>query len=178
MAKRRHYHAHETAGEDARDGLPLAFFWQRALGFAIDFFAVIVVWVPIITAWRFLVTKEWHGHTNLSYQFDPRDHETFLFMFVYFALAVFAGNGQTPGKWICRTRVVSLTKKRMGFWQSIERALGYGASLLEGGFGFVQFFLNRNRMCVHDRIAETIVVDVRRSAQRVQEETDAKAVAR
>lgn len=34
--------------------------------------------------------------------------------------------------------------------------------MLEGGFGFFQFFINRNHQCVHDRIAETIVVDVRK----------------
>ena len=47
----------------------------------------------------------------------------------------------------------------MTFWQSIEQALGYGASILEAGFGIVQFFINPNRRTVHDRIAETIVVD-------------------
>jgi len=47
----------------------------------------------------------------------------------------------------------------MTFFQSIERALGYGASFLEAGFGFIQFFINPNRRTVHDRIAETIVVD-------------------
>jgi len=40
----------------------------------------------------------------------------------------------------------------------VERALGYSASTLEAGFGFFQFFTARNRQCVHDRIAETIVV--------------------
>ncbi len=45
------------------------------------------------------------------------------------------------------------------------QALGYGASALEGGFGFIQFFLHHNRQCVHDRIAETIVVKEQRRAQ-------------
>jgi uncharacterized RDD family membrane protein YckC len=56
----------------------------------------------------------------------------------------------------------------MGVWQSIERALGYGASFLEGGFGFFQYFFARNRQTVHDRIAETIVVDLRKSAKRLE----------
>jgi hypothetical protein len=50
----------------------------------------------------------------------------------------------------------------MGAWQSIERALGYGAAVLEAGLGFAQFFWDRNRMCAQDRLAETIVVDVRK----------------
>jgi hypothetical protein len=40
----------------------------------------------------------------------------------------------------------------------MERALGYGASALEGGFGFIQYFFYKNHTCTHDRIAETIVV--------------------
>jgi hypothetical protein len=57
---------------------------------------------------------------------------------------------------------MSLTGPKIGLWQSIERGLGYGASVLEGGLGFVQFFWDRNRMCAQDRLAETIVVDVRK----------------
>jgi uncharacterized RDD family membrane protein YckC len=46
-------------------------------------------------------------------------------------------------------------------WHSVERALGYGASALEAGFGFLQYFIHPNRRTVHDRIAETIVVKER-----------------
>ena len=64
----------------------------------------------------------------------------------------------TLGKRLLRIRVVSLTHQRITFWQSAERALGYGASLLEAGFGFLQYFLYPNHRCLHDRIAETIVI--------------------
>jgi hypothetical protein len=37
-----------------------------------------------------------------------------------------------------------------------ERAFGYGAAVIEGGLGFLQFFWDRNRMCAQDRLAETI----------------------
>ena len=36
--------------------------------------------------------------------------------------------------------------------------LGYGAATLEGGFGFLQFFIHPYRRCIQDRIAEPIVV--------------------
>ena len=84
-------------------------------------------------------------------------------MVLYFGLANYFGNGQTPGKWVARTRAMSLTGERMGLWQSIERGLGYGAAVLELGLGFLQFFWDRNRMCAQDRLAETIVIDVRKS---------------
>jgi hypothetical protein len=38
--------------------------------------------------------------------------------------------------------------------------LGYYASSLEFGFGFLQYFIDYNRRTVHDRIAETIVIKV------------------
>jgi hypothetical protein len=55
-----------------------------------------------------------------------------------------------------------------------ERALGYGAGVLEGGLGFLQFFWDRNRMCAQDRLAETIVIDTRKRTQtREADEADA-----
>ena len=64
---------------------------------------------------------------------------------------------------MARTWAVSLTGSRTGLWQSIERGLGYGASVLEGGLGFLQFFWDKNRMCAQDRLAETVVVDMEKA---------------
>jgi hypothetical protein len=67
---------------------------------------------------------------------------------------------------------MSLTSDRLGVGQSVERALGDGAAVREGSLGFVQFFWDRNRMCAQDRLAETIVVDVRKRS----EDLDASSV--
>ena len=162
MSKPRFYHAHETAREDMEEGLRLAEFWQRALGFFIDLFLMLMLWSPVVFGWWYFVAHKLHGSTKLEKKWDPREEQSLIFLLIYGAVANYLGNGQTPGKWIARTRAVSLTHKRMGLWQSFERALAYGASFLELGFGFVQFFMHRNRQTVHDRIAETIVVDVRK----------------
>ena len=77
---------------------------------------------------------------------------------LYFGFVTYFGRGQTLGKWLFHIRVVSLVHGHLSLWHCLERALGYGASALEGGFGFVQFFIHPNRQTVHDRIAETIVV--------------------
>jgi uncharacterized RDD family membrane protein YckC len=61
--------------------------------------------------------------------------------------------------------VVSLNHERLSLWHAIERALGYAASSLEAGFGFLQYFTHPNRQTVHDRIAETIVVVTPRPAK-------------
>jgi uncharacterized RDD family membrane protein YckC len=160
MAQRK-FQAHETAREDALNGLPLATFGQRALGFGIDFLLMLAVWAAVTGGFLYLV-KHVGGSTRIELKWQPHDFTSFVFLLAYASLACFAGNGRTPGKWVAQTRVVSLTHERMGLWQSTERALGYGASFLEAGFGFVQYFMNRNRQTVHDRIAETIVVDVRK----------------
>ena len=165
--KQRHFHAHETARIDALDGLPLAGFRRRALGFGIDFLLMLIVWASVTLGWIYFVTHKTKGQTNIHLDWKPHDFSSLIFLVIYAALACYWGNGRTPGKWIARTRVVSLTHSRMGLWQSLERALGYGASFLEGGFGFLQYFIHRNRQTVHDRIAETIVVDESRKGTRL-----------
>ena len=155
----RHFHAHETARVDALDGVPLATFWQRALGYFIDLAVAVVLWVPLEFSWRRIVL---HQQVIHDMKWDFHEKGNLVVMVLYWGLANYFGNGRTLGKWISRTQVVSLTSERMGRWQSIERALGYGAAILEGGLGFVQFFWDRNRQCAQDRLAETIVVDVRK----------------
>jgi len=171
--KTRHFHAHETARFDALSGVPLASFRQRAWAITIDMGIVLVV----------RGVFGWHGHhsdedgpltvAKLMVEGAHRV-EDLLESVLYFAVALKLGNGLTPGKYFMKARVVSLTQDRMGWWQSTERALGYGASLLEGGFGFMQFFFYRNQQCVHDRIAETIVIDERPVAKRLVNENAEK----
>jgi uncharacterized RDD family membrane protein YckC len=80
---------------------------------------------------------------------------------LYFGILLWKGKGRTPGKRLLRIRVVSIVHRHLSFWHSVERALGYGAAALEGGFGFVQFFIHPYRRCAQDRLAETMVVTER-----------------
>ncbi len=144
------------------EGLPLASFWQRLLGYFVDVTLAVIVWAPLEIAWRRYLLHE----THIDLKWDFHEQGNIVAAVLYWGLANYLGNGQTPGKWVARTRAVSLTSERLGAWQSVERALGYGAAVLEGGLGFVQFFWDKNRMCAQDRLAETIVVDVRKRSQR------------
>lgn len=157
-----HYRARETAREDEIDGVPLAAFSRRAAGFGIDFVLVVLLRKLAGLLWENYVPHQWERHTLVN----PVHVIDVIVLVVYFCLALYLGNGQTLGKRLMRTRVVSLTHQRISLWQALERSLGYGASFLEGGFGFVQFFTHRNRQCAHDRLAETVVIDARKSASR------------
>jgi uncharacterized RDD family membrane protein YckC len=154
----RRFHAHSTARTDALNGVALATYWQRVGGFFIDFFVVLLLWAPLEFAWRHYVLHQ----NKIDLHWDFHEVGNIVVALVYWGLMNYFGNGRTLGKWVVRSRAMSLTSERMGLWQSFERALGYGASVLEGGLGFAQFFWDRNRMCAQDRLAETIVADVRK----------------
>jgi len=156
----RRFSAHETARLHSLDGQPLAVFWQRALGYFVDTFFAILIWGPL----EFAVRRYVFHQGNIELRWDFHEKGNIVVMLLYWGLANYFGNGRTPGKWVARTRAVSLKGERLGFWQSIERSLGYGAAVLEGGIGFLQFFWDKNRMCAQDKLAETIVVDTRKAS--------------
>ena len=151
------FHAPEGARLHELDGMPLAAFWQRLTGYVIDLIIAVMLWFPLEIAWRMYVGRE----KDVKLTWDFHEVGNIVVMLFYWGLGNYLGNGMTPGKWMARTRVLSLTGQRMGAWQSFERALGYGAAVLEGGLRFLQFFWDHNRMCAQDRLAETIVVDLR-----------------
>ncbi len=163
----RYFNAHETARLDELDGLQLAGFGQRALGFLIDLFLVVLLWVPFELAWTRFVSHEWDGRSRFHITFTFHDWRSLGVALLYYVLVNYFSNGRSLGKWIARTRVVSLTHAHMGLWQCVERVLGYGVSVAEG-IGFLLYFFSLNRMCMHDRMAETIVVDGRRKAKRLE----------
>src|SRR5215469_15354615 len=81
-----------------------------------------------------------------------------VYLVLFYGLSLYWGNGRTIGKRLVGIQVVSLVPHDLGRWQAVERALGYGASALEGGFGLSEYFIHPNRRIVHDRIAGTIVI--------------------
>ena len=80
---------------------------------------------------------------------------------IYFAITTYITNGQSIGKKILGIKIISIYHHRFGLWSCIERSLGYVASTLELMIGFYQVIWNPNRMTLHDKIAETIVIKTR-----------------
>lgn len=167
------YDAHETERMRALHGCQLASFRRRAIAFLIDL-GIGAVLFMVIAATLVYATSGAGGEvrftapaaraaqsrsdvTNVQLKFFNNWYSV-VWWVVYFGLGTYFGNGRTPGKRLLRIRVVSLVRERLSLWHAFERALGYGASALEFGFGFVQYFIHPNRRTVHDRIAETIVI--------------------
>lgn len=166
---------HESHRSLVLAGVPLASFHRRAAALAIDFLLFALLWVPLKIGVPYLVENKLHisdevhqvktQHGRVSFKYEPEQTLEVLWticLVIYFGIFLRTTNGFTPGKRLMRIRVVSLTDNSIGTWQSLERTLGYGASLLEGGFGFFQYFLYPNHLCAHDRLAETIVISLPR----------------
>ena len=175
----QYFHARETAREEELEGLPLAGFGRRVIGYWIDVILLVPLTFLITSLWTrygfladFLHREwKWHGTTvriGAGYSGPSDSNEWIFIVAALFSIALvnYFSNGKSVGKWITRTRIVSLTRERLGLWQCVERILGYGASIAEGGLGFAQYFRSSNRMCAHDRLAETIVVDERKKVGR------------
>jgi uncharacterized RDD family membrane protein YckC len=140
---------------------PLASFGRRAAAWLIDFSIVAIIALSLELA---LALRS--ASSAVTVHFSPAHSVGDIALLVgYFGLATYLGKGQTPGKYLLKLRVVSVTHGHLSLWHCVERALGYGASALEAGFGFWQYFVHPNHQTVHDRIAETIVLDLRESSR-------------
>jgi uncharacterized RDD family membrane protein YckC len=149
----------------------LATIKKRLAAFLIDWIVLIIIYFCILILFDLFnmdISKiNVKGIFEVEIEMDntPSYLVTFMkFLFgllpvLYFAFLFYFWKGQTIGKYILRIKVLSLYHEHIGLWHCIERSLGYFASALEFGFGFIQAFWNPNRMTLHDKIGETIVVE-------------------
>ncbi|MFL6696074.1 MAG: RDD family protein, partial [Vitreoscilla sp.] len=79
----------------------------------------------------------------------------------YFTLLPTWWRGQTVGKRLFGLRVVQLTGKPLGLMDCFGRYGGYAAGLATGGIGLLQVLWDPNRQGVEDKLAHTVVVDLR-----------------
>ena len=160
--KKSYYNGTESHRMQELHGLPLASFKSRAVAFIMDFLIAAIVCVPILMFGAKLLQNYGFVKEDLHLEFDYEHWYSIIPLVAYFSLSIYFGNGKTLGKRLMGIRVVSVAHEKISFWHAVERALGYGASFLELGFGFLQYFIDSNRRTVHDRIAETIVIQDRK----------------
>ena len=154
------FHARHLDHLRSLEGKPLASFRSRVVAFVVDLFAILffVILIGLPTAY---VDFNSGATDKFVVPFDPfHSFKGVSALLIYFGFLTYLWNGYTLGKKLLKIRVVSLKGNRLSLWQSLERSLGYGASALEAGFGFLQAAWYDNRQAVHDRIAETTVIKV------------------
>jgi uncharacterized RDD family membrane protein YckC len=151
----------------------LATIRRRFIAFLIDWIVLILIYFCIIILFALfhmdITNINVHGifEVDLEMSNTPSYLITFLKLLLgllpvmYFTFSFYFWKGQTVGKYFLRIRIFSLHHERIGLWHCIERSLGYFASALEFGFGYMQAIWNPNRMALHDKIGETIVIDRR-----------------
>jgi uncharacterized RDD family membrane protein YckC len=152
--------------------LILATFWRRSAALLLDFIFLVLLYLFIIALFSLFdmnITKvnvrsifevEVEMENTSSYVITLLKIVFGLLPLLYFTFSFYFGKGQTIGKYFLKIKVLSLHHEHLGFWQCIERSLGYFASALEFGFGYLQVFWNPNRMALHDKIGETIVIEL------------------
>ncbi len=155
----------------------LASIFRRFIAFMIDFFVVIFIFIAIdkllplfgihIEQIKFvnLGHVEIESHEISESAIKTLEYGLWLVPVFYYSLMFYFTNGRTIGKFVLGLRVVSVYHHKIGLWHCIERSLGYAVSILELGIGFIQAFWNPNRMALHDKIADTIVIrEIRKKA--------------
>lgn len=91
----------------------------------------------------------------------------FFGAFLYFSVFTWKWQGQTPGKRLLKISIVKLDGSKISFWNSFERVSGYTASASIVFLGFIQYYWDKNAQTTHDKIAETIVIEVEKSIDQV-----------
>jgi uncharacterized RDD family membrane protein YckC len=178
-----YYDASKIMHSNQLEGLELADFTRRLFAFLIDLLVLIIILYVTGTILDYFglinfglkigissdrtssIMPNIHNGTHINIPEFLKIIFKLLIPVLYFGLITFCTNGFTLGKRIFRIRIVSTNHKHITLWHSIERSLGYYASSLEFGFGFLQYFIDYNRRTVHDRIAETIVIKVKKNGK-------------
>lgn len=148
----------------------LATIRKRSAAFLIDWLILVIVYFSfiILSGVINMNISKINVHGIFDVELEMSNTPSFVITIVkvlfgllpvlYFTFSFYFFNGQTIGKYFLRIRILSLYHQRPGLWHCVERSLGYFASAVEFGFGFIQAFWNPNRMALHDKIGETIVI--------------------
>jgi uncharacterized RDD family membrane protein YckC len=151
----------------------LATISSRLIAMLIDFVVITLIFYAIgsLSEWLGLEIDKVTMNNLFHFEIEAKNYSEneielikILFGFIptiYFTLTTFITNGQSIGKKILKIKIISIYHHRLNLWHCIERSLGYIASTLELGLGFIQAFWNPNRMTLHDKIAETVVINTR-----------------
>lgn len=144
--------------------LVLAPFLPRILAYGLDVFLVGMVAgfinVALPAAWR-VDSESMYHHMISGKALSPQEIWFLLgtiFLYILYFTLFHATTGQTPGKRLCRIRVVDAHGLTVSYWTAFVRAVGSLVSQMPYYAGFFIAFVTPNRRTLHDFIARTYVV--------------------
>ncbi len=85
-----------------------------------------------------------------------------VIFYLYFSLSFYFWKGRTFGKQILGLKVIKQDGSKLTLWNAFERAHGYAASTLFLMLGFLQIFWDKESLTMHDKIAGTTVVRIKK----------------
>ena len=169
-------------------------FWWRALAHVIDGFVLFAAQLAIgrvVGGPRFGISNDTSmpdqgGIQNAAYMMRPEalqtwphghwhvtgpgvaDLLTFLVPLLYFTLLESSRWQATVGKRVCHLRVTGLDGQRITYWRALGRYAGKIVSYLTFCIGFMMAGWTTRKQALHDLMAETLVVRLRRPNDLVQ----------
>ena len=85
---RRRFHAHVETRAGSLNGILLAAFWQRLLGYCVDLLLAVIIWGPVEYSWRRFLLHE----TDIHAVWDFHEPGNIVVMVLYWGLANYFGN--------------------------------------------------------------------------------------
>jgi uncharacterized RDD family membrane protein YckC len=147
---------------------------RRFAAFLIDWVCIILIYFCVLGIFSLFNVNDWKINIKSIFEVEIETNikNSYFIIFLkiffgflpilYFTILSYCFKGQTIGKIFLKIKVVSLYHEKLGLWHCFERSLGYFTSALEFGFGYIQAIWNPNRMALHDKIGETIVISLPR----------------
>jgi uncharacterized RDD family membrane protein YckC len=131
-----------------------ASFDQRLLAMAIDLFMITLVYVVLVLI-SFAFIEEKTERIILATGGLPL---IIIFKFFYSSIAEASEKQATLGKRLLNIRVTDLNGERLTTPHSFGRNISKVLSILPFCLGYLYSFLNKKQQCLHDVIANTLVI--------------------
>jgi uncharacterized RDD family membrane protein YckC len=169
-----------VAGYAPAPALATADFWQRAVGYLVDFAAqsgIMLILSPLLNAMNpwpagnmsdllHALTaggdpQQALGQVNIvNLALNPLYWWFWagIVQWLYFALFESSSLQATPGKLLAGTKVTDMEGKRIGFGRATTRTLAKGLSALMCYVGYIMAAFTERRQALHDIIARTLVL--------------------
>lgn len=131
-----------------------ASFDQRLLAAVIDYFFLTFAYVLLILL-GFIVVSDKAQRTMLAFSGLPLIP---LAKFIYGSLAEASEKQGTIGKRLLKIKVTDMKGGRLSLTNSLGRNAAKVFSVMTLFIGYLYSFLNRKQQCLHDLIADTLVI--------------------